>query len=89
MNDKNYMFIKLKELVELSQNFWKWLNQTFFFSTAENFTYIIVLFWQSICTNLIFKFSNGSGIARLPGVLKLWKSNRAKQIWFQFCFFSG
>ena len=30
MNDKHYMFIK-KELMELSQNFWKWLNQKIFF----------------------------------------------------------
>ena len=35
MNNKHYMFIKVKELVELSQNFWKWLNQKFFFNEAE------------------------------------------------------
>ena len=31
MNDKHYMFIKVKEQGKLLQNFWKWLYQKFFF----------------------------------------------------------
>ena len=61
MNNKHYMFIKVKELVGLSQNIWKWLNQTFFFNEAEisyfytsqiNWSNTIVLFWYTIWRNL-------------------------------------
>ena len=86
MNDKHYMFIKVKVLVELSQNFWKWLNQEFFFNKAEISYFILHIYIDRIPLFFFLSFFlfsihlqklkkkiifNGSWIVRLPGVLKI------------------
>ena len=48
------MFMKVEVLVELSQNFRKWLNQTFFFNKAEiSYFYTSHIKWSN---TIVFVF---------------------------------